>query len=379
MPRSPRHHADKFQTPPDPSQGLMLIKVLELRGRKWILDNLKNEKVFITKADKGGSTLIMNFADVKAAIENELFDNRKFTQLERSSDAQLSHVKEEVKSLTMHLEQRKFISTHDKTLITGLNENNNHKRAPEYQPEAPYAYPLFKIHKLSRADIESKKVPPSRLVHASKFGPLYRMEKWCSPYLTKISREFCKAEFILDTGDLIKHLEQINHSKSLENENVNLFTLDVEKLYPSIQPDLAMQAIRETLAVDKTTDRKTKKAIEQFIQLSFENSYVSYQDKCYKSEVGIPTGGSLSRQIADIFLHWILFIKMTPNLSLIQAIRFWERFIDDCIGIWRGTKRAFINFITQLNAETMKYGQVSGRRNSVWEIHSFFGPLCVLR
>ena len=40
MPRSPRHHADKFQTPPDPSQGLMLIKVLELRGRKWILDNL---------------------------------------------------------------------------------------------------------------------------------------------------------------------------------------------------------------------------------------------------------------------------------------------------------------------------------------------------
>ena len=122
------------------------------------------------------------------------------------------------------------------------------------------------------------------------------------------------------------------------------FTLDVEKLYPSIQPDLAMQAIRETLAMDKTTDRKTKKAIEHFIQLSFENSYVTYQDKCYKSEVGIPTGGSLSRQIADIFLHWILFIKITPNPTLIQAIRFWERFIDDCIGIWRGSKRAFIIF-----------------------------------
>ena len=91
--------------------------------------------------------------------------------------------------------------------------------------------------------------------------------------------------------------------------------LGVEKLYPSIQPELAMQAITDALAIDKTTDKKTKKAIEHYIRLSFENSYVTYQDVCYKSKVGIPTGGSLSRQIADIFLHWILFIKMTPNIS----------------------------------------------------------------
>ena len=74
--------------------------------------------------------------------------------------------------------------------------------------------------------------------------------------------------------------------------------------------------------MDKTTNKKTKTAIEHFIRLSFENSYVSYQNECYKSKIGIPTGGSLSRQIADIFLHWILFIKMSPKLSLIDAVRF---------------------------------------------------------
>ena len=160
----------------------------------------------------------------------------------------------------------------------------------------------------------------------------------------------------MDTRDVIKNLEKINESKILEKENVNLFTLDVEKLYPSIQPELAMEAIRDALARDKSTDKKTKKAIEQYIALSFENSYVTYQGACYKSKVGIPTGGSLSRQIADIFLHWILFIKMTPNISLVQAIRSWKRFIDDCVGVWRGTKRSFDNFVRQLNAETMKYG-----------------------
>ena len=182
------------------------------------------------------------------------------------------------------------------------------------------------------------------------------MEKWCSPFLTTISRDFCNEEFVLDTGDLIKDLEKVNELKLIENENVNLFTLDVEKLYPSIRPELALQAISETLAADRTIDRKTKTAIEQFIKLSFENSYVAYQNDCYKPKVGIPTGGSLSRQIADIFLHWILFIKMTPNLTLIQAIRFWRRFIDDCVGLWRGSRRSFDNFIKQLNAETMKYG-----------------------
>ncbi len=148
----------------------------------------------------------------------------------------------------------------------------------------------------------------------------------------------------------------MNNSQHLLNENVNLFTLDVQSLYPSIKPALALDAIREALATDITTDTKIKTAIKEFVELSFDNSYVTYNDECFKSKIGIPTGGSLSRQIADIFLHWILFVKIIPTLNTIQAIRFWNRFIDDCLGIWRGTKRSFDNFLKQLNEETMKYG-----------------------
>ena len=53
------------------------------------MDKIKDETIFITKADKGGATLIMNFADVKTAIETELFNNKKFTKLERSAEEQL--------------------------------------------------------------------------------------------------------------------------------------------------------------------------------------------------------------------------------------------------------------------------------------------------
>ena len=132
--------------------------------------------------------------------------------------------------------------------------------------------------------------------------------------------------------------------------------MNVKALYPSIQPELALQAIREVLSRDETVERGTKTAIAQFIELSFENSYVVYNNECYKSKVGIPTGGSLSRQIADIFLHWILFHKMTPKLNLIQMIRFWRRFTDDYVGVWRGTKRSFESFVRKLNRELKRYG-----------------------
>ena len=114
-----------------------------------------------------------------------------------------------------------------------------------------------------------------------------------------------------------------------------MFTLDVEKLYPSIKPELALIAIKEAFAADKTTSNKTKLACEEIIKFSFDNAYVSYQNETFKSKIGIPTGGSLSRQIADIFLHWVLFVKANPSIPAVEAIRFFKRFIDDCIGIWR--------------------------------------------
>ena len=276
---------------------------LEMRGRSWLTKAVKEELVFITKADKGGATLIMNHADVISAIEDELFDTNKFIKLEKGTDEHLLHMKHEMKSLVINLKRKKLITDQDKTLMSGLTENNHTKLAPEYQPDSPYAYPLFKIHKLNKEEIVSKKIPPNRLVHASKFGPLYRIEKWTSPYLTTISRNYCQEEFILDKRHLINNFKETNNSGKLRNENVNLFTLDVEKLYPSIQPKLALISIKDAFLKDKTTNNETKLACEEIIKFSFSNSYVSYKNETFSSKIGIPTGGSLSRQIADVFLH----------------------------------------------------------------------------
>jgi len=225
--------------------------------------------------------------------------------------------------------------------------------------QSPYVYPLFKVHKLSEEDIKDKKIPPTRLVHASKFGPLYRLEKWVSPILTKVSRSYCQDEFLLDTDDLLTQVKEYNTALDQlpysEREDYLLFTLDVEALYPSIRKDLALLSLQEALEEDRSTDEATKEAVNAFVQVIFGYSYVTFQEKCFESKDGIPTGGCSSRQLADCTLHR-LFKLVKPGIPLWQFIKFWKRFIDDIFGLWRGTKAQFEDFVVKLNLASAPYG-----------------------
>ena len=182
------------------------------------------------------------------------------------------------------------------------------------------------------------------------------MEKWTSPYLTKMSRNYCETEFILDTKHLLKMIHELNESNALAKDSFNLFTVDVEKLYPSIQPHLAEEAIADLLSDIDEEDAQVAEAVKTFVKLSFDEAYVTYNNRVFKPKIGIPTGGSLSRQIADTFLHWVLFKKIDTSIMNANELKFWKRFIDDGFGIWKGTKRTFISFIAKLNKETNKYG-----------------------
>ena len=42
---------------------------LELRGKKWLEEKIQSKKVFVTKADKGGAILVLNYKDVEDAVE----------------------------------------------------------------------------------------------------------------------------------------------------------------------------------------------------------------------------------------------------------------------------------------------------------------------
>ena len=83
-------------------------------------------------------------------------------------------------------------------------------------------------------------------------------------------------------------------------------------------------------------------AVREFVKISFNESYVTYKNRVFKPKIGIPTGGSLYRQIADTFLHWVIF-KKNRHIMNTNELKLWKRLIDDGIGIWKGKRRTFIS------------------------------------
>ena len=305
---------------------------------------------------------MFDFQKVVDLISEEVSDQCKYVKLDKPVEKKMEDTRKKIVSTVLAQEMVGNITGKDKTTITGLNEQNNMKHNPEYRAVPPKIWPLFKVHKLSQLQIEQKVTPPQRFINAAKHGPLYRLGQWSSPHLTKISRAYCGEEFILDTPHLLRQIEDFNREPS--SGNLLLATLDVEALYPSINPQLALSAITEAFAEDSTTSYGIKTALREFIELGFEESFVTFRGSCYKPLIGIPTGGCDSRQIADIFLHWLLFTKIKDNISQWSFVKLFRRFIDDGFLIWKGTKRQFSLFVTNLNA----IAETFGIRFGSWEI-----------
>ena len=326
-----------------------------MRGKSILIKKIEAKKLFVTRADKGGATLIVDWDVAVDSIKHELGKPDKFVELPTTIDGKMMEIKKLIITTVCDKESKNEISPSDRKLITGVNDKGNLCHSHVFIPTIPYAYPLYKIHKLSQEQIRQKVVPPCRLVHATKQGPLYRLEKWCSPYLTNISRSYCDSEFILDTPDLLKHIENLNNN--IDDRPTFLFTLDVISLYPSIIPEIALEALSDACANDESLTVKKKMVLQEFTELILSNSFITFENKVYVTKEGIPTGNCISRQVADCHMHYIIMKKIAPQMKpLWNLIGFWRRFIDDIIGKWYGTIRQFNMFVKKLNELLQPFG-----------------------
>ena len=337
------------------SKPLSNLTPAEQRGKAWLTKEVKAQNLFVTKADKGGAILILNFDDAFKAVKEEMKNERKFECLPVTAEVHMDKVNKDLVSIVKECEEINLINDNDRLIITGVTNNGGKKHSPVFRPVIPYPYPLFKIHKCSEEQINDKVIPPLRLVHATCQGPLYRLEKWCSPCLTGLSKSYCKDEYLQDTPDLIDNLESINSNPSSEEDL--LFTLDVVALYPSISKDMALKAMDHAMNLDIIEDNDTKMAVRKFSEFILNKSFVVFENKVYRGKEGIPTGNCISRQVADISMHWLLFIALQIHgWNWWKFITFWKRFIDDIFGRWKGTSRQFNLFVNELNNKAKEYG-----------------------
>ena len=139
----------------------------------------------------------------------------------------------------------------ERLVITGYTNEGDKKHKslnPAHKVLKPYPVPNFKLHSLTNTQITNKEMPPIRLIASSRNGPTYKLGKWLSGILTPLSIEYCGEEYIRDSAHF---LTKLNTQSYPPDKDGLCFTVDVNKLYPSITETLVMESLDHALSQSK--------------------------------------------------------------------------------------------------------------------------------
>ena len=286
----------------------------EKKGLKWLENNIEQGKIAITKADKGGATLI---------VKPELMVKKTLEKLENPDlyeklDQDPTHsLHDELYHLWVEGKTYKFVTPKEAKNIMGISDNtksngegptNRPSTLPHFKPGKPYFYPVLKIHKLKRTDLIPGAEPPIRLITALQEGVTRRSDVYLADrYLKSLERDFC-SDLLIDTNDALAWLENVNDTLDHNiKRKLRAFTFDYKALYDSLDPELTLRAL--STAMDECRenwDPDFKQWILKLVGLSLRSSVGMFNDSWYRQKRGVPTGGSLCVQIANIAVYHIM-------------------------------------------------------------------------
>ena len=175
-------------------------------------------------------------------------------------------------------------------------------------------------------------------------------------WLKELEREFC-LDLVKDSSETLIWLEELNTRPKVDKKNYTPFTFDFESLYDSLDPKLVLTALRS--AMDLTRSQWTKEFkdwIIDLVQLSIDASIGEFHERFFRQRNGLPTGGSLIVEIANITVFYVLKQVLFDNDTLCQDIVSVKRYIDDGIGIHTMTKRRFDCSKNKISSGVSQYG-----------------------
>ena len=126
----------------------------------------------------------------------------------------------------------------------------------------------------------------------------------------------------------------------LSRSKLKAFSFDFKSLYDSIKPDLALKALSVAMEEKRTEwSEEFKKWIMDLVALSLRSSCGKFQGQWYHQQNGVPTGGSLCVQIANMAVYYCMRESVYSDDSVMANIKTVKRYIDDGSGFFDGTAK----------------------------------------
>ena len=89
--------------------------------------------------------------------------------------------------------------------------------------------------------------------------------------------------------------------------------------------------------------------IIKLVKLSLKAAVGKYEGKWYRQKKGIPTGGSLCVELANITVFYLMRKFVYSNCNLMKNVAHVKRYIDDGAGFFTGSQRQFEFWLRSVN------------------------------
>ncbi|XP_025266911.1 uncharacterized protein LOC112638816 [Camponotus floridanus] len=258
-----------------------------------------NDDLFVTRADKGQVTVVMNKTDYVEKMEALLNDQSTYRKLNKDPIRKLTN-----KINTMVKSWRS----------NDLINESTYKKLNSTNGNLPRCYGLPKIHKSGF---------PMRIIVSSIGSPVYNVAQYIHDIL-KISILEPKSH-IKDGWTFANYLK----GKIIRDDEI-MISLDVTALFTNIPKDLVVSAVTKRW---NHIAPNTKFNLSQFlyvIEMILDSTSFTFNGQFYEQIFGSPMGSPLSPILADIMMDDL----ETHCLSLLDFnVPVYYRYVDDIFTI----------------------------------------------
>ena len=139
----------------------------EEEGLRWLVEQTRESKIAVVKADKGGAILIVDPNLLESSVEEKLNNPDVYIKLDDNPTESLC---DELFDCWVRGKQAEYVTSSEAARVMGVTENNNKSTSSHFKPGTSYYYPMMKIHKLEKEQLVPGVRPPARLVTALQEG-----------------------------------------------------------------------------------------------------------------------------------------------------------------------------------------------------------------
>ncbi|XP_070533837.1 uncharacterized protein [Ptychodera flava] len=301
--------------------------------RKSLNELRKDKSVVITKADKGGSVVILNRIDYEKECLRQLSDTNFYE--EEHSDCTPSVISK-LKEYSNMLLRYDIIGQDIHDALCNIDDTKE-----------AYFYILPKIHKLTQDELNNHVIPPGRPICSHINSPCRPTALWLDHILTPVEAKYCGVDLVKDTTEFLAHLEEFNSIHAPLPDNLLIITMDVRSLYTNIPHSDGLTALNDALQHHSVYNKIEIEIILQLVLYILSNNHFSFLDRHFRQVQGTAMGIPFAVKYANIFMAWF---RKTFLLKLPLYDPLWhKRFVDDLIELWYRSRETIEQFIQIVN------------------------------